>query len=127
MSLDSYLVPGNWFISSRLLFRLKSVDFTLLNDLLLKCLLVTSYLHFVLFAGSHRLRCTLLYSGLAVAVAAAVVVQVNTSSLGVTASPTAKPMTGKFQSYQQPVVVVATHQQAVSVVVIAEISFCDTS
>ena len=53
--------------------------------------------------------------------------QVNTSRLDVTASPTAKPATGKSQSCQQPVVVVATRRRAVSVIVIAEMSFCDVS
>ena len=44
----------------------------------------------------------------------------------VTASPTAKPATGKSQSTcQQPVVVVATRRRAVSVIVIDEMSFCD--
>jgi len=54
---------------------------------------VTSHLNFDLFAGSYRLRCAL-SCGLAVVVPAAVVVQVNTSRLDVTATPTAKPATG---------------------------------
>jgi len=61
-----------------------------------------------------------------VAVPAAVVGQVNTSRLDVTASPTTKPATGKSQSTcQQPVVVVATRRRAMSVIVIDEMSFCD--
>jgi len=55
---------------------------------------VTSHLNFDLFAGCYQLRCTLLSCGLAVVVPAAVVVQVNTSTLNVTATPTAKPATG---------------------------------
>jgi len=43
----------------------------------------------------------------------------------VTASPTAKQATGKSQSCQQPVVVAATRRRAMSVIVIAEMSFCD--
>ena len=77
---------------------------------------------------SAQVRSThLLWSRLAVAVPAAVVGQVNTSRLDVTASPTAKPATGKSQSCQQPVVVVATRSwRAVSVIVIDEKSFCLT-
>jgi len=66
-----------------------------------------------------------MWSGLAVEVPAAVVGQVNTPTLDVTAWPTAKPATGKSQSCQQPVVVVATRRRVVSVIVIAETASCD--
>ena len=121
----TYLWIRTLRISSRLQFHLMPADIIHVNDLLPKCVLVTSYLNFDQFAGSYRLRCALLWSGLAVAVPAAVVGQVNTSRLDVTASPTAKPATGKSQSCQQPVVVIATRRRDVSVIVITEMSFCD--
>jgi len=107
----TYLSICTFRISSRLHFHLMPADIIHLNDLLPKCVLVTSYLNFDLFAASHRLKCALLWSGLAVAVPAAVVGQVNTSRVDVTASPTPKP----------------TRRRAVSVIVIAEMSFCNVS
>ena len=104
-------------------------DIISLNDLLPTCSRdVILELRSVRWELSAQVRSThLLWSGLAVALPAAVVGQVNTSRLDVTASPTAKPATGKSQSCQQPVVVVATRSwRAVSVIVIAEMSFCLT-
>jgi len=48
-------------------------------------------------------------------------------SIIVTRYSTAKPATAKSQSCQQPVVVVATRGRALSVIVIAEMSFCNVS
>jgi len=76
------------------------------------------------YATQVQVRSTVERAG---CVPAAVVGQVNTSRVDVTASPTAKPATGKSQSCQQPVVVVATRRRAVSVIVIDEMSFCDVS
>jgi len=104
ISLDSYLEYQHSAASVALHM---PADIIHLNDLLRR-VLVTSYLNFDLFAGSYRLRCALLWSGLAVAILATVVVQVNMSRLDVTALPTAKPVAGKSQSCQHPVIVVAT-------------------
>jgi len=105
----TYLWIRTWSISiQQLVVALHMpADIIHLNDLLRR-VLVTSYLNFDLFAGSYRLRCALLWSGLAVAILATVVVQVNMSRLDVTALPTAKPVAGKSQSCQHPVIVVAT-------------------
>ena len=90
----TYLWIRTCSISCRLQVHLMPAYNIHLNDLLPKCVLVTSYLNNDQFAGSYRLRCALLWSGLAVAVPAAVVGQVNASTLHVTASHTAKPAIG---------------------------------
>jgi len=116
----TYLWIRYWGISSRSQFYLMPADIIHLNDLLSTSVLVTSYLNFDQFAGSYLLRCALLWSGLAVAVPAAVVGQVGPKH--VAASPKVKSATGKSQPCQQPVVVVATRRRAVSAIVIAEMS-----
>ena len=55
-------MPRTLSISSRLQFHLMTADIIHLNDLLPKCVLVTSFLNFDQFAGSYRLRCALLWS-----------------------------------------------------------------
>ena len=73
----TYLWIRTWSISGRLQFHLTPADIIHL----------TSNLKFDQFAASYRLRCVLLWIGPAVAVPAAVVGQVNTSSIDVTADP----------------------------------------
>ena len=73
----TYLWIRTWSISGRLQLHLTPADIKHL----------TSNLKFDQFAASYRLRCVLLWSGPAVAVPAAVVGQVNTSTHDVTADP----------------------------------------